>query len=100
VSNIETERDRRNARSRAKANHDREPWSDNEIEMLREWFALGDLEGLAEILGRTVEACRQQYYTDQKQQKKTVSKKDEATAAVKKVDRWAKGFTSLEDMGY
>lgn len=58
------ERQQRNEESRAWAEHDREPWSAEEVEQL-----LGFWDGteetlweIAELLGRTIEACRQRYY--------------------------------------
>jgi hypothetical protein len=53
----------RNAESRAKAEHDREPWGCDELEWLQTWDGSEEyLAELAELLGRTIEACRQQFY--------------------------------------
>lgn len=58
-----TERLRRNAESKAQAEHDREPWSSEELEWLATWDGTeGYLRELAELLGRTIEACRERFY--------------------------------------
>lgn len=61
------ERLKRNEESKAFAQHDREPWTRDEIEFLLSEFP--DCKGkpddemaLAELMGRTIEACRQRYY--------------------------------------
>lgn len=61
------ERLRRNAESKAMAEHDREPWSAEDIDFLLTFFdeAKGDPaeeREVAEALGRTIEACRQRFY--------------------------------------
>lgn len=58
---------RRNAESKAVAEHDRQPWTADDEELLREFFpsAKGCAEAEAEVaeaLGRTIEACRQRFY--------------------------------------
>ena len=65
-SNYE-ERLRRNLESKAVAEHDREPWTVDELAFLLSEFP--DAKGkpdeemaLAELLGRTIEACRQRFY--------------------------------------
>lgn len=58
-------RNERNALSRNTATHFGEPWTDGEIEALRErWDGHGEelLAEIAEELGRTIQACRQMYY--------------------------------------
>lgn len=52
----------RNAESKLAAEHDGEEWTADELEWLRSWTG-GDayLAELAELLGRTIEACRQRY---------------------------------------
>lgn len=56
----------RNAESKAQAEHDRDPWTQYEDEFLQEmWTATHteeELAGIAEALGRTIEACRQRYH--------------------------------------
>lgn len=58
------ERSRRNAESQQSATAHREPWSEAELEQLVEFWdgTEGTLEEIAELLGRTIEACRQRYY--------------------------------------
>lgn len=55
---------RRNDASRNRAQHHSEPWSPSELEQLTEYWDGTEetLEDIAEILGRTIEACRQRYY--------------------------------------
>jgi hypothetical protein len=56
-------RQARNDESRTKAGHHTEPWLGWEEEVLALWEGgEGDLADLAEMLGRTIEACRQHYY--------------------------------------
>lgn len=62
-----SDRQVRNDESRLHAEHHTEHWSRHEDE----WLALWDgtertLAELAEILGRTIEACRQRYYLIQR----------------------------------
>lgn len=62
-----SDRLQRNAASKRLADHDGEPWSDDELEWLRSWD--GDpayLVELAELLGRTIEACRERYHVDRR----------------------------------
>src|SRR5688572_24173738 len=91
-----TERQRRNDQSRNEAKSHAERWDETEAETLEELWTTdeADLVALAALLGRTVEACRQKHYDLSKQPDRVAEK------ALKKVDKWAKGFTSLEDMGY
>lgn len=92
-----SERQQLNERSRNEAKHYMEPWSADEVELLEsEWTTKDeDLEALASLLGRTVEACRQKHYDLRKNPTVVVAKE-----SLQKVDKWSKGFTSLEDMGY
>lgn len=90
-----------NDRSRNDAENYMERWSVEEVELLEsEWTTKeDDLEALASLLGRTVEACRQKHYDlNRRQQSPVVEKK--AKEALGKVDKWSKGFTSLEEMGF
>lgn len=93
----EGERKKRNDLSRNEAKSYMEPWSADEVELLEsEWTTkVKDLEALASLLGRTVEACRQKHYELSKNPTQVVSERKLET-----VDKWTKGFTSLEDMGY
>lgn len=56
----------RNKESLAKADHHREPWSQEEIDLLLEFWPAGidpqEEAEVAEALGRTIEACRQRRY--------------------------------------
>lgn len=67
MSNYET-RAVANEASRQHAGHHSEPWSATELELLAEWDGSSetDLADLAELLGRTIEACRQKFYTSRK----------------------------------
>lgn len=86
----------RNEVSRNSATKHKELWSEPEVETLTTLWDPSELETLAEMLGRTVEACRQKFYELQQQGETRKA----AVKAVKAVDKWSKGFTSLEDMGY
>lgn len=90
------ERKARNDLSRNEAKSYMEPWGAEEVEVLESlWSAkTADLEALAALLGRTVEACRQKHYDLAKQPHRV------AQESLEKVDKWTKGFTSLEDMGF
>lgn len=58
-----TLRKQRNAESKAKAENDRQPWSSEELEILREWTGPeAELADIAELLSRTIEACRERFY--------------------------------------
>jgi hypothetical protein len=87
-----------NHASRNQADHDGEPWSDNELEILLNFWNDGvtGAADVAETLGRTIEACRERYLK--------ATKQDAPEARVQKTLRaasaWDKGFTSLDDMGY
>lgn len=63
------ERLRRNDASRNKASHHTEPWTTEELEQLHGfWDGTNEtLAEIAELLGRTIEACRQMYYTDKRE---------------------------------
>lgn len=58
------ERAGRNDESRNVAKHHTEPWSADETEQLLGFWDGSEetLAEIAEILGRTIEACRQRYY--------------------------------------
>lgn len=60
-------RQAQNDASRTRAENDHQPWSEDEIEWLQTWDGTeGYLVELAELLGRTVEACRQRFYTSRR----------------------------------
>lgn len=57
------ERQARNDKSRNHAKHYAEPWLDDEVELLLQWDGTEEELALtAEVLGRTIEACRQMFY--------------------------------------
>lgn len=82
-----------NDKSRDLADKHRENWTETEIKLLEENWDINDLEVIAAVLERTVEACRQKHY-DLKHVRQAVTK--ETT----KVNTWSRGFTSLADMDY
>jgi hypothetical protein len=84
------ERLRRNEESKTKAEHDGEPWSGEELEQLVEYWDGTEetLADIAEILGRTIEACRQRYYETRRGHIR-VSIKQETTVTVR---GWLVGF--------
>jgi hypothetical protein len=60
---VGSERQTANEVSRNTAEHHREAWSQTELEVLSLWDHTEEtLADLAELLGRTIEACRQRYY--------------------------------------
>jgi hypothetical protein len=61
-------RKERNEASRNKAGHYAEPWLGWELDLLMQWDGTeAELEDLAELLGRTIEACRQHFYITRKE---------------------------------
>lgn len=61
------DRQRRNDESRNRAEAHREPWSEEEAGLLADWDGTeAELEVIAELLGRTIEACRQRYYVQRR----------------------------------
>jgi hypothetical protein len=91
-----TQRKAVNEKSRNEAVANAERWSQVEVETLETLWTTDeeDLVALAALLGRTVESCRQKHYELAKQPERVVAEK------LKTVDKWTKGFTSLESMGY
>lgn len=85
-----------NEASKQVAENDTQPWETFELELLREGWKVTPLEEIAVTLGRTVEACRQRFYEDQKREVRQAAKPQQTTAQ----KAWLKGYTSLEDMGY
>jgi hypothetical protein len=60
-------RKQRNHESRATANRDSQPWSADELEWLEAWDGSSEmLAELAELLGRTIEACREKFHKSRK----------------------------------
>lgn len=90
-----TVRDARNQESRQTAGRHQDAWTDDDLTFLRENFTTSaEMVLVAELLGRTVEACRQKYYVG-----------TAGTAGTKKADtrtpsqrRWDQGFTSFDDL--
>lgn len=91
-----TERQRRNDQSRNEAKNYMERWDETEVATLQELWTTDkdELEALASLLGRTVEACRQKHYELSQQPDRVAAEK------LKKIDKWSQGFTSLADMGF
>lgn len=94
-----SKRTRRNEASRNHADNNNQLWDDQEVQLLMELWTPNaeELKDLAEMLGRTVESCRQKYYTE--------THKDTIVPAhvkesIKTLSQWSKGYTSLDDMGY
>lgn len=53
----------RNAESKGGAGHDMEPWDTDALDLLMQWDGSEpELALTAELLGRTIEACRQRFY--------------------------------------
>ena len=53
-----------NAQSKANAEHDGEEWTAEQVEWLQTWDgSMAYLLELAELLGRTIEACRERFYS-------------------------------------
>ena len=88
------ERQAANEASRTAAEHHFEIWEAYEIELLLEGWGETTIPEIAELLGRTIEACRQKYY--ELRQGKTRAKQAKST----KNSAWDKGWTSLDDMGF
>lgn len=88
------QRQARNEASRARAEQYRQPWGQEELEWLASWDGTEVyLAELAELLGRTIEACRQKFYTS-KQGTVTVTETETHTKTKTTIYR---GWT--EDMG-
>lgn len=81
------ERLNRNIKSRDKANHFAEEWSEDEVVFLMQEFALAKSHPeeeavVAEILGRTIEACRQKFYQVRAGSTKVVRVKETTTRTI------------------
>lgn len=92
------ERKQANEASRSKAEHHAEIWEAYEIELLEEGWADDEttLPEIAELIGRTIEACRQKHY----ELKQRTSPSQRAKSKPHTNVQWDKGWTSLEDMGF
>ena len=85
-----------NDESRAKAEHHQELWGEWEVELLEEGWGEGTATAeIAELLGRTIEACRQKHYELGQQAIRTQRTKQ---AKSSRNSQWDKGWTSLEDL--
>lgn len=70
----------KNEASKNHAEHYREPWLDHEVELLLQWDGSdSELSDLAELLGRTREACRQRYYESRSGRSRTVHTRTSVT---------------------
>lgn len=98
MQNYETRREANEA-SLVGATHHREVWESFEIELLEEGWADDEstLSEIAELLGRTIEACRQKHY-EIKQGKVRATRTKQAKS--QRNSQWDKGWSSLEDMGF
>jgi hypothetical protein len=94
-----TERHEANELSRSKASAHRELWEAYEIELLEEGWADDEstLPEIAELLGRTIEACRQKHYDIRKAPERRAA---EGRRKSQRNSTWDRGWTSLEDMGF
>jgi hypothetical protein len=79
------------------AEHHREIWEAHEIELLEEGWSETTVIEIAELLGRTIEACRQKHY-DLAQGKVTAQRTKQRKAGNN--SQWDKGWSSLDDMGF
>lgn len=92
-----TKRQEANDASRARAEHHTEIWEAHEVELLEEGWSEADLPEIAELLGRTIEACRQKHYSLAE-----AASREGRTKRAKSAhnSQWDRGWTSMEDMGY
>jgi hypothetical protein len=79
----------KNEASRDRAEHHWEPWSATELELLADWDGSSEdeLAAVAELLGRTIEACRQKFYVSRKQgfTMTTVTRRQVTTSTTKTI---------------
>lgn len=97
MSSSYTVRHELNEQSRLTAEAHREIWESWEVELLEEGWGETTLPEIAELLGRTIEACRQRHY-----EIKTQAERSGRTKRAKSINnsQWDRGWTSLEDMGF
>ena len=88
-----------NEQSKTAAEHHGEIWEQHELELLEEAWEDDEstLPEVAELLGRTIEACREKHYTIRRGAIKSYRTKQ---AKSTKNSQWDRGWTSLEDMGF
>lgn len=98
MQNYEVRREA-NEESLIGATHHREVWEAHELELLEEGWSDDEttLPEIAELLGRTIEACRQRHYEIQ-QSKIRATRTKQAKSG--RNSQWDKGWSSLEDMGF
>lgn len=94
-----TDRHAANEASRTKATAHQEPWESFEVELLEEGWSNDEatLPEIAELLGRTIEACRQKHYELGRQAERTAADGRRKSANNSK---WDRGWTTLDEMGY
>lgn len=94
-----TRRQAANDASRTTAQNHTEVWEAHEVELLEEGWSDDEttLPEIAELLGRTIEACRQKHYELRKAAQREGRTKRAKSA---RNSQWDKGWTSMEDMGY
>jgi|SRR5262245_17217694 len=92
-------RHKANEASRTTAEAHGEIWEQHEEELLQEGWADDEstLAEIAELLGRTIEACRQRHYEILRRPARVRRDKQAKSA---NNSAWDKGWTSVEDMGY
>lgn len=74
----------RNDESRNRAEHYREEWTAEEDEFLQAFWKDADEAEVAEILGRTIEACRQRFYVVRRGEASGVTARTTSTTAASK----------------
>lgn len=88
-----SERLERNRDSRNRAEHFREPWSELEDEVLALWQGgESDLAELGEMLGRTIEACRERFYKNRRA--------DQVTYTARVTRQTTAGRRAVSEMSY
>lgn len=79
-----------NDSSRNQATHHTEPWLAYELETLMLWDGSeSELRDLAELLGRTIEACRQRYYVARRGESSVVVERTTTTTTTTTSVRWS-----------
>lgn len=88
-----------NEESLLRAAAHREVWAEYELELLEEGWADNEstLPEIAELLGRTIEACRQKHYENLRRSELEARTKRAKSAHN---SQWDRGWSSLEDMGF
>lgn len=95
-----TERKRANELSRLTADAHGEIWEPYELELLEEGWVSNEatLPEIAELLGRTIEACRQKHSELARMSADATRRAKQAKSS--KNSQWDRGWTSVEDMGF